>query len=75
MVNSTSQYVEMLAYSHPCHVRASLDKMNRVNHSCLMESDKQQITEVRSKTEADNSETQSIPKRISPMNSASVAFL
>ena len=57
-------------------VVASLDKMIHGNYSCLVESNKQQIKEVRSKNSIGNSETKDIPKRvwICPMYSASVAF-
>ena len=43
---------------------------------CLVESNKQQIKEVRSKIQAENLETKTIPKRvwIRPKHSSSVAF-
>ena len=46
------------------------------NYPCLVESDKQQINEVRNKTKVENSETKATSKRvrIRPMHSASVAF-
>ena len=57
-------------------VVASLDKMLHDNYLCLMKSNKQQIEEVKSKTQAEISETRSTPKRVwnRPMHSASVAF-
>ena len=50
--------------------------MLRDNFLCLVESNEQQIEEVRSKIQAGNSETRATPKRvwIRPMHSASVAF-
>ena len=46
------------------------------NYLCLAELNKQQIEEVKSKIQAENSETRATPKRvwIRPMHSAYVAF-
>ena len=46
------------------------------NYLCLVESNKQQIEEVTSKIQTENSETRATLKRvwIRPMHSASVAF-
>ena len=53
-----------------------LDKIFHDSYLYLMESNKQQIEEVRSKIQGENSETRATPKQvwISPMHSASVAF-
>ena len=55
---------------------ACLDRMLHNNYPGLVESDKQQIKEVRSKTQPENSKTKATSKRvwICPMHSASVAF-
>ena len=55
---------------------AFLDKMLHGNHLCLVESNKQQIEKVRSKTQAGNLETKATPTRvwIRPMYCASVPF-
>ena len=57
-------------------VVASLDKMLHNNYFCWVESNKQQIEEVGSKIQTENSETQATPKRvwIRLTHSASVAF-
>ena len=57
-------------------VVVSLDKMFYVSYLCLVESKKQQIKEVRSKTQPENSETKATPKRvwIYLMHNASVTF-
>ena len=57
-------------------VVASLDKMLRNDYLCLVESGKQQIKEVRSKIQPENSEIKVTPKRvwIRPTHSASSAF-
>ena len=62
--------------SHPSLVVASLDKMLYYKYLCLVESNKQQNEEVKSKIHAENSETRLTPKRVwnRPMHSASVAF-
>ena len=65
-------------YSTPTQILvvASLDKMLHEIYLCLVESNKQQIEEVRCKIQAENSETGATPKRIwiRLMHSASVAF-
>ena len=52
------------------------DASQQLLYLCLVESNKQQIEEVRSKIQAENSETQATPKRVRdrPTHSASVAF-
>ena len=50
--------------SHPSLAAVSLDKMLHDDYSCLVESDKQQIKEVRSKTQPRNFETKATPKRV-----------
>ena len=47
--------------STPAQVVTSLDKMLHDNYLCLVESGKQQIKEVGSKTRAENSETKGTP--------------
>ena len=47
--------------SHPALVIESLDKMLRDNYLSLVESNKQQIKEVRSKTQPENLETKTAP--------------
>ena len=61
---------------HDRNVDGSLDKTLHDNYFCLVESNKQQIEEVRSKIQAENWKTRATPKRvwIRPMHSASVAF-
>ena len=55
---------------------ASLDKMLHDNYLCLVQSHKQQIEEVGSKTHTEHSETKTTSKRvwIRPTHSAFVAF-
>ena len=50
--------------SHPCLVVASLDKMLYDNYSCEVERNKQQIKEIRSKIQLENSEANATPKRV-----------
>ena len=62
--------------SHLSLAVASLDKMLHENYLYLVESNNQQMEEIRSKTQAENLKTRATPKRIwnRPMHSASVAF-
>ena len=55
---------------------ASLHKMLHDNYLCLVESNKQQIKEVKSEIQAENSETKATPAQvwIRAMHSAFVAF-
>ena len=50
------------------------NKMLHDNYLCLVESNKQQIKEVGSKTQAENSETRSTPKRVWIRPMYAVAF-
>ena len=76
VVFTTAMIARLWFSSHPSLVVASLDKILHDNYLCLVESNKQQIKEVRSKTPTKNSGTKATPKRvcIRPMYSASFAF-
>ena len=76
VVFTTATIARLMVQLPPKLVVASLDKMLHDNYLCLVESNKQQIKEVRSKIQAENSETKATSKRvwIRPIHSASVAF-
>ena len=70
-----ARLMDQLLY-HLRLVVASLDKRLRDNYPCLVESNKQQIKEIRIKTLMENSETKTTPQRVwtRPVYCASVAF-
>ena len=76
VVFTTTTIERLMINSQPSLVVASLDKMLHDDYLCLVESSKQQIKEVRSIIQPENSETKATPKRVGirPKHSASVAF-
>ena len=62
VVFTTTMISGLMVQLHPNLVAASLDKKLHDDYLCLVESNEQQIEEVRGKTQADISETKTTPK-------------